>query len=114
MKIAPLLAALAATSFANPAQAVLVDGYSAQLAKLPEIRKRAVIRRAILDNEAACQQVTMVKLQGRWKNLTMWSARCTKGGDYGVFIGPDGTAQVRACTDIAKLKTLPACQLPKP
>jgi hypothetical protein len=41
----------------------------------------------------------------------MWSARCDRGGDYAVYIGPDGSVQVRPCADAAKLK-LPACRIP--
>jgi hypothetical protein len=94
------------------ALAIMVDPLSARLAKLPDIEKRAAMRRAILDNEQVCKMVDRVALQERYKNLTMWTAHCVKGGDYGVFIGPDQSVQVRPCADLPKLK-LPVCKLPK-
>ncbi len=57
------------------------------------------------------QDVDAARLQGRFKNLVMWTARCKVGGDYGVFIGPDGTVQVRQCRQMAELK-LPVCRPP--
>jgi hypothetical protein len=113
MKSFSLIAAVLAVLATAPAAALKVDAYSARLAKLPDLQKRAVVRRAILDNGGRCKRVIWTAPHLRYKNLTMWSARCDRGGDYGVFIGPDGSAQVRPCADLADLK-MPLCRLPKP
>jgi hypothetical protein len=38
----------------------------------------------------------------------MWMARCADKRDWAIFVGPDGSAQVRPCRDLAQLG-LPAC-----
>lgn len=101
--IAAAIAPAAAATKANP--------YSDQLAKLSELQRRAVLRRAILDSGEQCKRVDKAGRTGTHGNLIMWSARCSSGGDYAVYIGPDGSVQVRPCADAAKLK-LPACRIP--
>ncbi len=107
-KIPALLASIALLS-AAPALAD-AQNFSSKLARLSDIQQRSVMRRAILDGGQVCRQVLGTSLQGPYKNLVMWTARCAKGGDYAVYIGPDGTVQVRPCADLAKLK-LPLCRL---
>lgn len=112
MKI--FLAILAATAMTAPAVAAQPPNpFSDRLQKLDELRRHAVLRRAILDSGEACKRVERAGINGRYKNLMMWSARCTPGGDYALFIGPDASVQVRSCKDQVKLG-LPACRLPAP
>jgi hypothetical protein len=110
-----IIAMLAAAVIAGtPAAAAPVDSaqaYSDALARLTPIQRLAALRRAILDSGEKCRRVTEAKLQGRWRNLIMWSARCDVGGDYGAYIGPDGSVQVRQCGQ-TKLLGLPQCTLP--
>lgn len=103
--------------------------YSRQMAALTEIQRYAAIRRAIQDNGLWCPRVTSAAFQQPIKNLAMWVARCdavtppkkTLAGTtpkssetYGLFIGPDGTAQAGQCSEITKVKW-PACRrLPAP
>jgi hypothetical protein len=101
-----LIIAVPAAAAVNPAM-----DYSNRIMKLSDIEQRAVMRRAILDGIQYCKQVLATAYQGPYKNLVMWTAHCAKGGDYAVYIGPDGSAQVRPCTDLAKLN-LPLCRLP--
>jgi hypothetical protein len=101
-----LLLAVPAAAAVNPAM-----DYSNRIMKLSDIEQRAVMRRAILDGVQYCKQVLATAYQGSYKNLVMWTAHCAKGGDYAVYIGPDGSAQTRPCTDLAKLG-LPLCRLP--
>ena len=42
----------------------------------------------------------------------MWKEECADGRDWAVFIGPDGSAQVRDCKDVAAVG-LPACTVTK-
>ena len=70
------------------------------------------LRRAILDTGNRCKTVTASAQQGVYKNMPMWTARCSDSGDWAVFIQHDGGVQVRACKDAATLG-LPACALGK-
>lgn len=108
-----LLAILAATAAVAPVVAQPPNPFSDRLQKLDELRRHAVVRRAILDSGESCKRVERVGISGRYKNLVMWSARCTPGGDYALFIGPDASVQVRSCGDVVKLG-LPACRVPAP
>ena len=42
----------------------------------------------------------------------MWTAACADKREWAIFVGPDGSAQVRPCRDVAQLK-LPACVIRK-
>ncbi len=66
------------------------------------------LRRAILDTGNKCKTVTASAQQGVYKDMPMWTARCSDTGDWAVFIQHDGGVQVRACKDAATLG-LPAC-----
>jgi hypothetical protein len=107
------LAIILATATATPALAEIkaANPYSERLEKLTDVQRRAAMRRAVLDSGQYCKRVDWTAKQGQYKNLVMWVARCTPGGDKAVYIGPDGSVQVRACKEAAQLK-LPACKLP--
>jgi len=108
-----LLGALAILTMATPvvAQKPVPNPFADRLAALKDVPRRAVLRRAILDSNQWCDRVLDEKRQGSWKNLSMWSARCSRGAEYGIFIGTDQSVQVRPCADLVKFK-LPTCQLP--
>ena len=105
------LTALLLTAAPAIAQKPVANPFSDRLAKLGDIPRRAVLRRAVLDNNQWCDRVVDDRRQGPWRNLSMWSARCGRGAEYGIFIGVDQMVQVRPCADLVKFK-LPACQLP--
>ena len=105
----PLLAVTAAA--APAAAAPPPNPYVVRMQAMGDAQRRAVLRGAIVNYGQRCGRVGPALFRGTLKNLTMWSIRCTPGGAYGVFVGPDGTAQVRTCEDMATLK-LPLCQLP--
>jgi hypothetical protein len=106
------LLASPAIAQAPAAQAQTAEGYSARLANLSELQRYAALRSVLASSGQACRRVETAERSGSMRNLAMWTVRCTPTGEYGVFLGPDGSAQVRTCTDIAKLK-LPSCA-PKP
>lgn len=103
--IAAVPAAVSAAPPPNP--------YQQRLLKLDPARRAAAIRSAIVDYGERCGRIEPPVARGRWKNAEMWAARCQPGGEYAVYIGPDGSAQVRPCADQVKLG-LPACNLPPP
>ena len=100
--VAALAAApLTAAPIANP--------FNQRLLRLDKVNQLAIIRQAIEDGGGACAHVIAAAYRGSYKNLEHWDAACDRGGDYGMFVGPDGTSQVRSCADIATLG-LPACR----
>ena len=106
-----LLAIGAMTSAAAGLAATPPNTFSDRLRALPELQQRAAMRAAVNDNGQRCGRVEAGGMVGPYRNLVMWNVRCAPGGDFGLFIGPDGTVQVRSCEDLAKLK-LPTCRLP--
>ena len=108
MMFAAILAAAVALA---PAGAQPANPFSDRLQRLSELQRFSVLRRAVLDSGQPCKRVERAVIGGSYKNLTMWSVRCTPGGDYGLFIGPDASVQARPC-DEAKSLGLPLCRLP--
>ncbi len=107
-----ILAALFATAVAvAPAVAQPPNPFVTRLNAMSDLQRRAVLRGALVNSGQRCSRVEETIFRGPYRNLAMFSVRCGAGGDYGVFVGPDGSAQVRSCEDLAKLK-LPTCQLP--
>jgi len=106
-----MVAMMAACLSVAPAGAQTADAYSNRLLKLNVLQRHSVLRRAILDSGEACKRVDRAAVSGRYKNLVIWTARCTPGGDYGVFVGPDASVQVRQCAQ-TKALGLPPCRLP--
>ena len=84
------------------------NSYSERLVRLPDIQRKAALRNAILEDGQYCKRVETATLRGPYKNLAMWKATCDRGAAYAMFIGPDGTVQVRPCADLPKLR-LPRC-----
>jgi len=111
MKAPALL--VAAALLAAPLQAVIIaNPASDRLRQLSDIPRRASLRAALMDSGMYCKRVEQAALQGPWKNLMMWRAKCDLHDprlDYALFIGPDGSVQARPCGDMAYLK-LPACR----
>jgi hypothetical protein len=75
-----------------------------QLHKLDALNLAIALKRAIYDAGYTCKRITDAGFVGTWQNLDMWTAHCVydKGvsRDWGIFAGPDGSAQVRDCKDI--------------
>ena len=84
--------------------------------KLSPINQKIALRRALYDSGRTCQTVTEAGYVQEYGNTSMWTASCKGGRSYAVFIGPDGSVQVRDCSEMEALK-LPACTIrptPKP
>ena len=82
----------------------VVSDEQKQLHQLDAFNLAIGLKRAIYDAGYTCKRITDAGYVGTWKNLDMWVAHCVydKGpaGDWAVFAGPDGGAQVRDCKDI--------------
>lgn len=70
------------------------------------------LKRAIYNAGFTCQRLTDGGFVGTYKNLDMWTATCADGRHWAIFAGPDGSAQVRDCKDVAA-GGLPACVVKK-
>ncbi len=66
------------------------------------------LKHAIYDAGFTCKQVTGGGFVAKYENLDMWTATCGDGRKWAIFAGPDGSAQVRDCKDVAA-GGLPAC-----
>jgi hypothetical protein len=82
-----------------------------QLHTLNALNLAIGLKRAIYDAGYSCKRVTDAGFVGTYKNLDEWMARCP-GRDWAVFAGPDGSAQVRDCKDVAGTG-LPPCVITK-
>jgi len=86
------------------------------LHKLSGPYRDIALRRAIYDGGRSCKTVTKSGYVQEYGNLSMWTASCADNRNWAIFVGPDGSAQVRDCRELAQLK-LPACTIreePKP
>jgi hypothetical protein len=84
--------------------------YVDKLKALSELNRGLALRRAVQDEGHRCKRVERSGYQEDYKNLSMWTLRCTDTGDWAVFIAPNGDVQSRKCADLAELK-LPVCRM---
>ena len=82
------------------------------LHKLSESSLKIALRRAIYDSGSKCNTVTKAGYVQEYGNLSMWTASCASQRSFAVFVGPDGSVQVRDCKEVEQLK-LPACVITK-
>lgn len=84
------------------------------LHKLDAINLAIALKRAIYGAGYTCKTITDAGFVATYQNLDMWTAHCTydrfPARDWAIFAGPDGSAQVRDCKDVAASK-LPACKI---
>ena len=103
-----LIACLFGLALATPATAALnKNPFNDQLLKLSLTDRNAALRRAVTETQR-CGRLSKSVSRGLYGNLGFWVVRCVPGGDYGVFLGPDASIQVRTCAEMPGLK-LPAC-----
>jgi hypothetical protein len=94
----------------SPVRPIKVTGNEQQeLHQASDLNRAIALKRAIYDSGYKCQRVVRSGYVGDYKNLEMWMASCADGRDWAVFIGPDGSAQVRDCRDVAGIG-LPQCK----
>ena len=83
------------------------------LHKLSEPTLKIALRRAIYDSGKKCNTVTKAGYVQEYGNLSMWTASCAADRSFAIFVGPDGSVQVRDCKETEQLK-LPACAIREP
>ena len=93
----------------KPAQPIVVRSEAQdKLHQLDEMNRAIALKRAIYDSGFRCRRVTESGYVQEVENLSMWTASCDDGNDWAIFAGPDGSAQVRRCQDLAQFN-MPAC-----
>jgi hypothetical protein len=96
---------------ARPTQSISVrSDAQEQLHRLNDLNRAIGLKRAIRDAGYRCQRVTRSGFVSTYENLDMWMASCDDGRDWAVFVGPDESAQVRDCKDVARFG-LPECAI---
>lgn len=106
---AALLAGCDDSQPTRPAQPIVVRSEAQdRLHKLDDMNRDIALKRAIYDSGFTCRRVTKSGYVQEVQNLSMWTASCDDGNEWAIFAGPDGSAQVRRCRDLAEFK-LPAC-----
>lgn len=93
----------------QPRQPIVVRSEAQdQLHQLDSMNRDIALKRAIHASGFRCKRVEQSGYVQEHDNLSMWTAKCDDGTDWAIFAGPDGSAQVRKCMDIAQYG-LPAC-----
>lgn len=98
---------------AEPRQAAPVQTAGADvehLRKMNDSYRNLSFRNAIRDSGARCERVTVSGYQQDFNKLSMWTARCTDSGDWGIFIDPKGYAQIHPC-EYATTFAVPPCRI---
>lgn len=85
------------------------SAYIDQLRSLSEANRGLALRRAVQDSRQSCKKADTSGYQQDYKNMSMWSLRCTDGRSYALFIAPNGDVQVRRCDHLTQLG-LPTCR----
>ena len=95
----------------QPKQAIVVRSEEQdQLHQLDEMNRAIALKRAIYASGFACKRIDRSGYVQEHENLSMWAAVCDDKREWAIFVGPDGSAQVRPCKDLAQLG-LPACAI---
>jgi hypothetical protein len=81
-----------------------------RLHQLDDMNRDIALKRAILASGLRCKRVVRSGYVAEFNKLSMWAADCDDNRTWGIFVGPDGSAQVRPCSDNAKFK-LPECRI---
>ncbi|HEX6219438.1 MAG TPA: hypothetical protein VFZ35_09220 [Sphingomicrobium sp.] len=104
-----LLAACDDSQPTRPAQPIVVRSEAQdRLHQLDDLNRAIALKRAIYDSGFTCRRVTKSGYVQEVENLSMWTASCDDGNDWAIFAGPDGSAQVRRCQDLAEFN-MPPC-----
>ena len=81
-----------------------------QLHQANDLNRAIALKRAIQDSGYTCKRITRSGYVGDYKNLEMWAADCADRRQWAIFIGPDGSAQIRDCRDVEAVG-LPKCTI---
>ena len=113
LSAAALLVACDQSQPTQPRQPIVVRSEAQdQLHQLDDLNRAIALKRAIYASGFTCKRVASSGYVQEYKNLSMWTASCADKRQWAIFAGPDGSAQVRPCQDLAELG-LPECVIKK-
>lgn len=93
----------------EPRQPIVVRSEAQdRLHQLNAMDRDIALKRAIHASGFRCKRVTKSGYVQEHGNLSMWTASCDDGRNWGIFAGPDGSAQVRDCEHLKRFG-LPPC-----
>jgi len=93
----------------QPSRPIVVRSEAQDLLhQLDDLNRAIALKRAIYASGFTCKRVASSGYVQEYKNLSMWTASCDDRRQWAIFAGPDGSAQVRPCQDLAELG-LPQC-----
>ncbi|MCW3796268.1 hypothetical protein OMW55_00390 [Sphingomonas sp. BN140010] len=81
-----------------------------RLHQLDTMARDIGLKRAIQDSGVTCKRVVRSGYVQEYNQLSMWSAECGDKRQWAIFVGADGSAQVRPCGDMTKFN-LPECRI---
>jgi hypothetical protein len=81
-----------------------------RLHELDDMNRDIGLKRAILASGLRCKRVVKSGYVQEYNKLSMWTASCDDKRQWAIFVGPDGSAQVRPCIDMKQLG-LPECKI---
>ena len=81
-----------------------------RLHQLSDMNRDIGLKRAILESGLRCKRVTKSGYVQEYNKLSMWTASCDDNRAWAIFVGADGSAQVRPCVDMKQLG-LPECKI---
>ncbi len=107
------LATACGQSPTQPKQPIVVRSEAQdQLHQLDDLNRAIGLKRAIYAAGYTCKRIATSGYVQEHDNLSMWTAHCDDGKDWAIFVGPDGSAQVRDCVDVPRFG-LPECKVSK-
>lgn len=81
-----------------------------RLFELSAMNRNITMRRAITQAGFPCSRVDYSGYVGQYENLDQWTAKCSDGRQWALFVGPDDSVQPRYCPDVEKAG-LPPCEI---
>ncbi|RIX26858.1 hypothetical protein [Sphingomonas edaphi] len=99
----------------NPAPPVQNDimvrsAQQKQLMDLNDLDRAIALKRAIVGQGLRCEQIVSTGYVTRYKDMDVWTAKCSDDREWSLFVGANDSVQVRLCDDNEKIG-LPACKI---
>ena len=81
-----------------------------QLFDLNDLDRAIALKRAIAEQGLRCTRIVSTGYVTRYKDMDMWTAKCSDDRQWALFIAANDSVQVRLCDDNEKIG-LPACKV---
>ena len=81
-----------------------------RLHELNDTARDIGLKRAVTDSGMRCRRVVRSGYVQEYNKMSLWTAECEDRRSWAIFVGADGSAQVRPCAD-SKALGLPECRI---